>query len=414
MRIPVRHIFPFIFFAFYNYSFAQENITTSNILTSALNSRSLELHNRELDFLKNTNHDLPWINKMEFRTETDELDWERQEYLFRMSLNSTEEREAQKKMHQKNIQLSEIKKDEILEQELIEIYFLIVKYHYLEKELSIYENIKKTAEDQLNVFQKSALAAGTNNLNNILDSEEKLHKIELKLFELKNEILFIQSRLFMIKNQKIDFSTWVDIQTIEETILKKNTTPENSPNVTRRKTEIEKIHSEHESESASSERILDFVQLKYSGRDNLSIGQEFSFGMGFNIPYKNKDNLDLNELALEKIKKENNLELYILRKNEQKTNLENKLNNLIKEYNFISTQLNDSQIEYSIANYKSNPGANPITLLKIEGIKSRNALQENQIKKELYFTYLELLALSGKLIERPLRNYLSKNLEEIN
>ena len=48
---------------------AQHTISTDEFLRTALNDQNLLLHQQQLDFLKNTDYELPWAQELEFRTE---------------------------------------------------------------------------------------------------------------------------------------------------------------------------------------------------------------------------------------------------------------------------------------------------------------------------------------------------------
>lgn len=403
--------FSILFFLLFigNNAIAQTEISTNEILKKTLSKPSINFQNREIEFLENTNHELPWIDKMEVRTETDELDWERQEYLFRISMNSTEEKEAQNRIHANNIDLAAIEKDIILEEELSTQYDLIIKAYHLQKEITLQEKLKSINQDRLKIFNRKAQSAGTNEWNNIISTEERMHEIDFEITELKQELSSVKLKLG-VQNDSIIIDDFTPIETIKTAIFNESSNPSKSPEEASRELEIKASQLEYELEKATSSKFLDFVQLKYSGRDNLNLGQEFSFGMAFNIPSKNGNKLDLNELALEEIENRNRLENYILERNEKIAELKLETEQLFSRQNLIREQYQNSQLKYSSENYPTTIDTDPLLILKIEELETKKQFQYLSIEEDIYSNYIELIYLSGNLISRPLRNYLSTDL----
>ncbi|MEZ4935261.1 MAG: hypothetical protein R2788_24395 [Saprospiraceae bacterium] len=166
---------------------AQTTITTSDFLSKAFENQTILLHERQLDFLKNTDHELPWADQLEFRTETDEMDLNRQEYLMRFRYHTRAERQAQRNLHQSDIQQQELKKTDLLEEALLDHYFLLVKYVALDREINIVQQQQLVAADKLTVLRKKAAALSDFNLNDLLNAESKTHELELKKMELEGE-----------------------------------------------------------------------------------------------------------------------------------------------------------------------------------------------------------------------------------
>ena len=84
---------------------------------------------------------------------------------------------------------------------------------------------------------------------------------------------------------------------------------------------------------------------------------------------------------------------------------------LLKEHALLQQQLENSQARFSIDQYTQLADVSAYTLLKIKESllqKEKDILQKEQ---DIYETYLDLIQLSGVITERPLRNYLSVDLE---
>ncbi|MEZ4935262.1 MAG: hypothetical protein R2788_24400 [Saprospiraceae bacterium] len=133
--------------------------------------------------------------------------------------------------------------------------------------------------------------------------------------------------------------------------------------------------------------------------------------MGVEIPLKGNNKLAKNEIMLERIELENRLTLQTISLNEQLQKKQQELNLRINQYNLAIQQLSDSQLQFSYDNYPQFNDTDPLLLLNIKAnILNRQGNLLN-IEKDIYLLYLEIIELSGKAVEMPLRNYLNNNWE---
>ena len=411
LLIIFNFLFPFI-------SFSQNTITTDQFLATALNEQSILLHDRHLEFLKNTNHELPWAEELEFRTETDEMNLNRQEYLMRYRFHSKTEIKAHRNLRRSEIELQEMEKIALLENALMDNYFLLVKYITLEREINIKKQQQLVAVDKLNVLRKKAAAIADVDLNDILVAENKNHELELELMELEGEFehlkKIISSTINSPQNFQLDTSNFISINDIIE---KSNSLPRGlSSNIdlAERKKELDKNDLELEQEIAENNWKIDFVQFKAAGRDNLNFAREWSFGLGMEIPLKGINNMIKNEFLLERMELENRYQLQEAELLERLLNIYRELDLKINLYQLASRQLAGSQLQYSFENYPQFQDTDPLVLLNINSNILRRQADRLEIEKDIYQLYLDIVEMSGKAVEMPLRNYLNKEWSLIN
>lgn len=393
---------------------AQNTITTSDFLSKALENQAILLHERQLDFLKNTDYELPWADQLEFRTETDEMDLNRQEYLMRFRYNTRGERQAQRNLHQSDIQQQVLKKTGLLEDALMDYYFLLMKYITLDREINIVQQQQLVASDKLTVIRKKAAALSDFNLNDLLNAESRTHELELKQMELEGEFQQLKKTMSTPfnadENIKLDTTNILSIPALIDKIpLLLGLTTKSE--LAERQLAIEKTELELEKEKAENNWQLDYLQFKHAGRDNLTYAREWSFGMGVEIPLKGTNKLAKNEIMLERIELENRLTLQTISLNERLQKKQQELNLKIDQYNLANQQLSKSQLQFSYDNYPQFNDTDPLLLLNIKAnILNRQANLLN-IEKDIYSLYLEIIELSGRAVEMPLRNYLHNNWE---
>lgn len=213
------------------------------------------------------------------------------------------------------------------------------------------------------------------------------------------------------ENIKLDTTNILSIPALINKIPLLSGTVATKSELAQRQLAIEKTGLELEKEKAENNWQLDYVQFKHASRDNLTYAREWSFGMGVEIPLKGNNKLAKNEIMLERIELENRLTLQTISLNEQLQKKQQELNLKINQYNLAIQQLSDSQLQFSYDNYPQFNDTDPLLLLNIKAnILNRQANLLN-IEKDIYSLYLEIIELSGKAVEMPLRNYLNNNWE---
>ena len=246
----------------------------------------------------------------------------------------------------------------------------------------------------------------------MLNAENKNHELELEIMEREgalNQIIKIITTIFnSTENIQLDTSNFLDIIDIKE---KRQLLSENfsvSPILSERRLQIEKTELEQELEKAKNNWQVDYVQFKVAGRDKVNFAREWSFGLGMEIPLKDANKLSNNKIMLERLELENKLALQQLALAKKIQEAVEELELKIKMHELVARQLADSQLQYSFDNYAQSKDADPLVLLNIKSNILKRKADRLAIEKDIYSLYLEIVELTGKAVEMPLRNYLSK------
>ena len=97
---------------------------------------------------------------------------------------------------------------------------------------------------------------------------------------------------------------------------------------------------------------------------------------------------------------------------DKKYSLYQQLNNLIKKYELVYDQLDNSQAEFALKEYSKIAEASPKAMLKLRENTLSKELMLMELNYEIVLTFIQYLDLSGYLIKKPFRNYLRKDLEQ--
>ena len=85
----------------------------------------------------------------------------------------------------------------------------------------------------------------------------------------------------------------------------------------------------------------------------------------------------------------------------------------IKQYDILLGRKAASNAESSLEVFKRIEGTNPLKLLKMKKSMLKTEVAITKMKRRILRKYVNLLDVSGKLFEKPLRNHLSTDLEPL-
>lgn len=405
----MKAVFTILFFSFLKFGTAQTALSTSDFLKNAQSETAIIYQQARVDFLKNGTYEIPVIDKLEFRTQTDENDWKQQEYRVRLSPSGRKERKEFQNFHQSEIAFAATEERAILQNALVNRYNLLVDWQDLSQSLVLLRQHQLVVEDRIMVFKRQALTVDFD-VANLIDAEDVLHKIQQDILEkeLEQKQLenIIQRDLNLTTELQIDTSNWLTFAQLKTAVNDFKTVATTHPNLVERQSKIALINAEEQLEIARNQQWFDFVETRYKNDDKNPIGDEFSIGVGIRIPFKNQAQLDLNELALDRLDEQNNLELKTAELADNINEIQEKLALLFQQHDQILQQMQASQAQFSLDQFKKTGNANPLTLLKIQENLLKRQVSLQKLEARAFEYYVDLLDLTGRVVEVPLRNYL--------
>ena len=395
---------------------SQTGFTINDFLAGSDQQESVVFQKQKFNFLKTISHDLALIEKLEFRTEMNEFDFRKQDFLLRVSPNSFKNIKTQHQ-YQESIQyMTEMEMEVAQGNALRERYELLVNYIYSKEILAIKEKQKILLKDKVTLLRRSIALADFDILDLIASEDEQQDNIRA-ILELKNTILtfekLIQRMAKSSQTIQIDKGKLIHVAAIKKLVEKINAAKAvNHPQL---KVLYAKRYNnilEYEWEAAKTKFSLGYVQLKYSADPKDSFGKRISIGIGFDIPLKGINRLDLNELQLQIFESESQYKNAKQGLINNTYSIHQELNNLIQKYELVSHQLQESQAEFALKEYRKIAEAPPLALLKLRKNTYKKELLLQELELKIMKTYIEYLNYAGLLSQVPYKNYLSKNLEK--
>jgi len=389
----------------------QRLVTTGQILGTAKSQPQFQLQERKLDFLKNTSHELPRISRWEFRTQTHDLDLTEQRITFRVRPNSRKERYSQQQLHFSTIQFHQEATRKVLLKGVQQRYNTCLT-------LLLAKQRTQLMTDLENVYQ--ALASTYEQIgdfDNMMESEEAAEAISLDLFDYEQEIgrAIRKTKYFLGDKSAFEIisTNFITISDLKARMVNINPTEQIiNPTLALLENEINLVEKELAVAIAKQKKWLNFAQFRYGGKDSFNPFREtFSVAFAFSLPTKSTNLLKKNKLELDRIAAENDWGEANYYFEKERKNLLRDLYNWLEKYEQLTKNLIAVQEKMTKSSTVKNSDNYELLSLKLRAHLLRKDLRLHQIEEKIYQTYLDWLGVTGKMIELPLTNYLTPDLQ---
>lgn len=386
-------------------------VTTSQILSTAKHQSQFSLQARKLDFLKTTPHHLPIIDRWEFRTQTHDLDLSEQRFTFRIRPNSRKERNGQQQLHLSTIQLYQ-------EESRAELLAVIQKRYDVCLTLLFAKERKRIMEDLATVYEElNLIQEGQLNFSELIDAEELQQEYLLQLFDYEQIVVrAVRKAQYFIKEQSnidLERADFITINTLKERIGNVNPLePLANPSLSLLEQEINVVDREIDFTIARQKKWFSFAQIRYGGSDMFTPFREtFNVAFAFQLPVKGNTILKTNQLNLEKIKAENEWGKAYYQIEKERKNLLREIHKFLEKHDNLTQNLVAVQDKMTNSYSVKQADDYEVLSLKIRAYLLKKKLRLHKLEEKIYRTYIEWLAVTGKMVELPLVNYLSHDLK---
>lgn len=395
----------------------QDLFTVSEFLAGAIGQEAVIFQSQKLDFFNKTANDLLLIEKLEFRTETNEFDFKQQEYLLRISPNSLKRIKTQRQYQQSIKYETEMELEAAWGKAFRERYDLMVNYIYFKEILAIKNKHKVLLGDRATLLKRSVSLPNFDILE-LIDSEDQVQENIRDILDLENAILTLERVIQRINKTStlpiIDKEKLLEVNDLKKALNEfiPNETG-NHPDLKVLSAQIYNSSLEHEWEMSKSKFSIGYIQGKYGYDLEDNFRKSFSIGIGFDIPLKGQARLDNIDLRIKTLEAESD---YLNAKNQlidKKYSLYQQLQSSIVQYELVSQQLNDSQAEFALQEYSKIAEVSPKAMLKLRENTLKKELLLKEMKLDIIQTFIEYVDIAGLLSQKPFRNYLSKDLDRL-
>ena len=388
---------------------AQESV--SDYLLTAFEDRNLLRYDRQINFLNPGNYRIPVIDELEVRSGNDEFTYEDLTLAVRLRPSNPW------KIRRNNALFNATKKELNLRKQLEFKDNLIARYedildYLIEEELY---NLEKKESD---LISRKAEILQQNMESDLFDAKdfveskldqvevlENLDKILVEWNQTKQEI----SATFGTSDFDWDNFKLISVATVDSISSLIANYSTNSPELELIAQRIEVAKQEVRLEKADFD--IGYIQgeyFPYTNRDS-----EIGYSVGITIPIFQNNRNQIAERRLDEIELKSDLE------NEQYSDSVNRLieyeylKSLIVHHEIVEQQIKEIDLDKLTQNLARIEDYDPISFLRMEeGILKLEELRLKS-KERVLEQYIEFLSAFNAVIQLPLVNYLSENLEEI-
>jgi hypothetical protein len=408
----------FTIFSFYLLISLQGNaqstqIHSTDILSACLRDTQIGASEQLMLWQKNAKNNLPFIERIDLRTQTERFRLAEQSYLGRVNVNGIMQQKAQKRLNLQQYALMQSERNFLLHSILVNRYEQLVDWAD-NKETAILRKLQiPVLEDKIMVMRRKAAQTTEFDLEKILEAEYQLDMIRLQILDDETESnvykQLIMSNLLVDKTLQLTDEDWLSPQIMAEKVINfdDNNNGTLHPLIAKSQVQLAYNVAEQKLESAKNRKVLDYVQLQYADKQKDLFPNDFSVGLGFSMPFRGSNRLKKTELTLQagQYKQEilQNQDEINTKLMEQKVQMQA----LLQQLALLETQINNDKSQTIAQRLINAAAADPLVLLQIKEIQLRRTSKIAEINRAIRAIYVEWLDWSGAASAQPLIDGLS-------
>lgn len=352
---------------------------------------------------------IPWINEYQFRTETRDVDFDRQEYSVRLSPTTPKIRKTQKAYYNELLNEPDVDKLTTIGEINYGLHLDWLELYLHTESLQALESLEIILQDKRTIYSKSAMA-GTLNPESLLKLQTEMNDLSLE----KNEFQFIIDDIknkYAFQSDSFDFNNFITIDEISR-VLDLNTLSPSTTSTSNLESSYKQnlLTKELDIELAKKNQYFDFLQLKYTGPHTDLWRERVSLGLGFMLNTSGANKLKIQKLRLEKESLDRKIYWETQEKNSKINEITNKLKRDIKAYTMFLNTLEEEKKELKVLtdNVARNEMISPQFLLDIENRNINMKMKTIDRKRDILKDYLEYLNELEVFNTTTTVNYLTK------
>ena len=393
-------------------------ISSSQILATAKSDVIFQLKKEQVTDLQNNPLRLPDWDDVEFRMENNRFESDRNEYALRLTRNPKNLKNQHTQIHQSLLQVADVESVIEFSNALEDRYDAILQAKFSEALRQKRSELTEVLEDQKRVITNRLAYGLTDDLEDLADIDEELQEEELAMLEFD----FFKKQLSdqiadWLSDTPGDFS-FEGFLTCEkmDTILKdiRQESVLNNPDIRRRNLRTDLAAQEEKLEQLEDQQLINFLQFRFQQDSDPDVlfREKLSVGMGLRLGQGRQQSIRAQEEKINKLEALNEVEIETVQLEREFAKDFEEVDFLRAKRSLLKKQLDDYRSNYSPEVFLQKGIAKPMTLLNLKETILKKEITLMKTEFELYETYLELLFLTGKPVEMPLKNYLDVGLVE--
>jgi len=391
---------------------SQKAISPDEILAGARQDAGVQAQAGHLEFARQVNPRLPFVDRVSLRTQTDRLELQRQRYAARISTNGIREIRAERRYQQANLAVVESRQRILWHEALAIRYETMLSHRLAEQDMELQHQLVLVFEDKITVLKTRAEAGAEPDVEDLIEAEYNRDEAALRLTAAE---LFLQETCHTLVLLTPGADSGLVLITAgflppEKLLSAATSLPGQAPvhpEFLEKTARVARIEAQYEAEKARSVQLLDFVQIRHDNRPTEPLSRDISFAVGINLPFRGTSSYKMAELKIEK----NAAEVEAMQeKSEAERRTQDaraQLVSLDAQYRQAKQHVDENLATYTLREAGSGLVSDPMTLLRAKELLLKRKQRLLNIETAMYAQYLNLLDWSGAMSAEPLVNYLS-------
>jgi len=394
-----------------------EGVSVTEFLSSAAQDPTLHFQNEKVSFLEGSRPNTPFIREVEFRGRIDKFEESQQRWGVRLSPTGWGETRNGKRVYKASLEYNEAQLELLLNKALKRRYRVFIDFVRTQDLLDLNRKLMEIAEDRLDIKRKS-IDDLDSDPTALVAAEDDIIQLQLDVIDLENSVRDLEDEIKTAMGAdgpvSLDPVGLIDIDAIKQAIENFSHPPEaENIHIRRAYLSTELAQNRYDLEKAENRRYLSFLQFDYAMDERRDFEEAFILKFGLLLPIVNPNRLDIDRRKLASLKEESDYQNLKREIAGDITFFLRDLERSIKQYDILLARKAASNAESSLQVFQRIEGTNPLKLLKMKNSMLKTEVAITKMKRRILRKYVNLLDVSGKLFEKPLRNHLSTSLEPL-
>lgn len=399
------------------YSQVQAQITIEEFLYSAYQEPLLKSFDAQYDFLNDKKaYRLAPIQKLELRTESNQLDRTRQDYGLRINPANPFEIKRTNQYFKGYQELLKLDRERTLKELLFARYEVVIGWIYYQEIRDLKEEDKKNTEKLLSILEGqrySGFFDAEDYIELKMEQVDKVIELEETLFEIDNQKRRVDAHYNEARLKQINWpvTEMISLERLEKVVDSIFNAELRAGEVAYREKQIDLANREWQLEKANIN--MGFIQTQYQQWRTEQNRRPWSISLGITVPIFNPNKGDMAKRKLEMLEAEGE---FNTAKNDQQAGLEisrEKIKSLIKRYREMQVMTENLNVGAVATTLQQIKDSNPMAVVRMQNNLIKLKTMTARLRQEIYLGYLEFLSYAEVLQQQPVRNFLSAELNPI-
>ncbi|MTI87108.1 MAG: hypothetical protein FH748_03980 [Balneolaceae bacterium] len=397
---------------FFTASPVQARQTVSEFLLTAFEDRNLSQYDAQISFLRPSNYRFPVVDEVEVRMGNDELTYEDLQYALRLKPGNPWKIRRNNAFFNATKKEIDLRKKLEYKENLQRRYEVVLDYFQQKNTAALIEERLSIASKQTSIMEENfeselfdAEDYAESKINQVEDIED-LDEVLVKLNETKVEIQLI------LEHRPPDWEMFnlITISSIEKVVNEIVNATFDDAELELIAQQIEVARQEVRVEKADFD--IGYIQLEYFPFRDID-DSEYGVSVGLTLPLFRDNKPQIAERKLDEIELKNEFTLEQYQDSVNKIKSYEHLKNLIAHHQLIVDKTEELNLDAMSQNLANSEDYNPIIILELE--ESILQLEEVLLKSKyrVLTQFIDFLFTFDALIQKPLTNYISEDLDLI-